>query len=92
MRLSKEAQEAIAAAVQRATAEALEMYDERYVTGEELCNRICMFTPDWLKRYGERLPRTRIYVNDDDGKQRKTSWGYPLHHILRRIREGHTYL
>ena len=82
----------IAEAVQKATSEALEAYNERYVSGDELCNRICMFTPDWLKRYGERLPRTRIYVNDDDGKQRKTSWGYPLHHILRLIREGHTYL
>jgi hypothetical protein len=74
--------------VKQAHAEAAEMYNERYVTGRELCEQIAMFSPNWLENFGWKLPRERIEVTDDEGKTRATRWGYPLHAIQRMIAEG----
>ena len=83
-----ETREAIAAAVREAQMEAAEMYNEKYVTGAELCKQISMFSANWLENYGWKLPRERIEVTDDSGERRVTRWGYPLHHIQRMIAEG----
>jgi hypothetical protein len=88
MKLDKETREAIAAAVRAAQIEASEMYDERYVTGKELCQQIAMFSQNWLENFGWKLPRERIEVVDDSGERRVTRWGYPLHQIQRMIAEG----
>lgn len=88
MKLDKETREAIAAAVRAAQIEAAEMYDEKYVTGKELCQHIAMFSPNWLENFGWKLPRERIEVVDDSGERRVTRWGYPLHQIQRMIAEG----
>ena len=78
----------IVTTVRQAQIEAAEMYNEKYVTGAELCNQIAMFSPNWLENFGWKLPRERIEVTGDDGKTRVTRWGYPLHHIQRMIAEG----
>ena len=83
MKLDKETREAITAAVRAAQIEAVEMYDEKYVTGKELCQQIAMFSPNWLENFGWKLPRERIEVVDDSGERRVTRWGYPLHRIKR---------
>jgi hypothetical protein len=88
MKLDIETRNAIAAAVKEAQIEAAEMYNEKYVTGAQLCEQISMFTPNWLENYGWKLPRERIEVTDDSGNPRSTRWGYPLHHIQRMIAEG----
>ena len=88
MKLDKETREAIAAAVRDAQIETTEMYQERYVTGKELCRQIAMFSTNWLENFGWKLPRERIIVTDEDGETRVTRWGYPLHHIQRMIKEG----
>jgi hypothetical protein len=88
MKLDIETRNAIAAAVKEAQMEAAEMYNEKYVTGAQLCEQISMFTPNWLDNYGWKLTRERIEVTDDSGKPRSTHWGYPLHHIQRMIAEG----
>ena len=88
MKLDIETRNAIAAAVKEAQMEAAEMYNEKYVTGAQLCEQISMFTPNWLENYGWKLPRERIEVTDDSGKPHSTRWGYPLHHIQRMIAEG----
>ena len=88
MKLDKETREAIADAVRHAQMEIAETYNEKYVTGKELCDQIAMFSPNWLETYGWKLPRERIEVTDDSGERRVTRWGYPLHHIQRMIREG----
>lgn len=88
MKLDVETREAIAAAVREAQMEAAEMYNEKYVTGAELCKQISMFSANWLENYGWKLPRERIEVTDDSGERRVTRWGYPLHHIQRMIAEG----
>lgn len=88
MKLDVETRETIAAAVREAQMEAAEMYNEKYVTGAELCKQISMFSANWLENYGWKLPRERIEVTDDSGERRVTRWGYPLHHIQRMIAEG----
>lgn len=88
MKLDKETREEIVAAVREAQIEAAEIYDERYITGKELCKQIAMFSPNWLENFGWKLPRERIIVTDEDGETRVTRWGYPLHQIQRMIAEG----
>ncbi len=65
-----------------------EIYSEKWVSGKELCQQIAMFSPNWLEKYGWKLPRERIEVTDDEGERRVTRWGYPLHHIQMMIAEG----
>ena len=88
IKLDKETRDAIAEAVKVAQMEAAETYNEKYVTGKELCQQIAMFSPNWLENFGWKLPRERIEVTDDSGERRVTRWGYPLHHIQRMIKEG----
>ena len=88
MKLDKETREAIAESVKAAQIEVAEIYDEKYVTGKELCKQISMFSTNWLENFGWKLPRERIEVVDDDGETRVTRWGYPLHQIQRMIAEG----
>ncbi|MGX8694836.1 MAG: hypothetical protein ACSW8D_00485 [Prevotella sp.] len=88
MKLDKETRDAISAAVRAAQIEVAEIYEERYVTGKELCQQIAMFSPNWLENFGWKLPRERIEVTGDDGETRVTRWGYPLHQIQRMIAEG----
>ena len=78
----------VAKAVAKVVTRYYEMYNEKYVTGAELCNQIAMFSPNWLENFGWKLPRERIEVTGYDGKTRVTRWGYPLHHIQRMIAEG----
>lgn len=74
--------------VRRAMEESLEMYDEQWVTGEELCRWFQMFTKDWLKRYGHALPRVQAVVAGVDGAKHKTGWAYPRHKIARMVQNG----
>lgn len=86
--MDKKLKEEIIATVRKAQMEAAEMYNERYVTGAELCKHIAMFSPNWLENFGWKLPRERITVTGEDGTSRSTRWGYPLHAIQRMIAEG----
>lgn len=84
MKIDSETRNALVSVVM----EANEMYNEVYVTSQELCNQISMITPDWLKAYAKKLPREQIGVKGEDGKVRTTRWGYPIHKIKRLIAEG----
>lgn len=88
LKLDKDTRAAIAEAVKQAQMEAMEIYEEKWVTGAVLCKEIAMLSPNWLENFGWKLPRERIEVTDDEGKKRVTRWGYPLHHIQRMIAEG----
>lgn len=60
---------------------------EKWLTAEELCRQFQMFTPRWLKNYGDCLPRKRVTVTGPNGRH-QTRWAYPQHEIARGIREG----
>ena len=76
----------IVAEVRRSMTEILEVANERWLTGDELCQQFQMFSPGWLKAYGERLPRQRAEVIDNGTKVSR--WAYPQHKIARMIQEG----
>lgn len=86
MTLDRETRKAIAQAVASAIVQRQEMEAEKWVTAEELCSHFAMFTKDWLRRYGWKLPRERVEYEGDDGKQHVTRWGYPLHEIQAMLR------
>lgn len=76
----------IVAEVSKSMTEILEVANERWLTGDELCQQFQMFSPGWLKAYGERLPRQRAEVMDNGTKVSR--WAYPQHKIARMIQEG----
>ena len=77
----------IVAEVRKTVAEAMEMYQEQWLTSDQLMQRFGFITKDWPKKYGETLPRERMEVIDVDGELRCSRWGYPLHKIQRMIAE-----
>ena len=66
--------------------EILEVEQEKWISGDELCEQFQMFSKGWLKAYGDRLPRQRAEVMDDGVKVSR--WAYPQHRIARMIQEG----
>ena len=76
----------IVAEVRKSMTEIMETANERWLTGDELCQQFQMFSPGWLKSYGERLPRQRAEVSDNGLKVSR--WAYPQHRIARMIQEG----
>lgn len=68
--------------------ETLEGAEERWVEPEELIKQFQMLNKDFLKKYGERLGRTRAEYKDKNGKLRHTHWAYPVHRINRMIEDG----
>ena len=76
----------IVAEVRKSMTEILESANEKWLTGDELCEQFQMFSPGWLKAYGERLPRQRAEVMD--GCTKVSRWAYPQHKIARMINDG----
>ena len=74
--------------VRRAIEEEREMYDEHWVTADQLIAQFGMFTKSWLKTYGHSLPRKRATVCDERGERHSTSWCYPRNKIQRMIQSG----
>ena len=78
----------IAAEVALAVRETLAQMEERWLTADELCKHFGMISKEWLKEYGDTLPRQRFVVETMDGQKHKTRWGYPLHEINAGILAG----
>ena len=91
MTLDKDTRNAIALAVEKGITRRMEMYEEVWLTGEQLCERFGMISKGWLEKYGSKLPRERMEVMDETGRVVASRWGYPLHRINRWIHEerGH---
>lgn len=86
--IDKLTREAIVKCLKDALAEKNEIYDEVWLTGKQLCQQVGFFSPDWLKKYGHKLPRTTIVVRDVFDVEHRTGWRYPKKRILRMIAEG----
>ena len=87
-RLDRETREAIRDAVRQSMAAAMTQMEEVWLTGPDLCKQFGMFTPKWLKNYGDTLPRRRVIVTGMDGKSHSTRWAYPKHEIAANIAAG----
>lgn len=81
----------IVAEVKRSLAEVNEVYQEVWLTKEQLCEIFPMFTPSWIKTFGEKsaIPRERISVQSEDGSGVRSRYMYPKHKINRLIAEGY---
>ena len=67
---------------------AMETYDERWLTDDQLAEHIGIMTKRWLREHGDMLPRTRVNWTDGKGRQHTSSWMYPLHRIQAMIEDG----
>ena len=86
--IDRQLRKEIAAEVREAVRESLARMEERWLTGDELCKQFGMISKEWLKDYGETLPRERVIVETLDGTKHRSRWAYPLHEINGMIREG----
>ena len=95
VKLDRETRDAIAMAVEmaveKAVARRMEMYEEVWLTGEQLCEKFGMISEGWLEKNGKYLPRERMGVRKETGRVIGSRWGYPWHRINRWIQEdrGH---
>lgn len=78
----------IVAECKRSMAEAMEIYQERWLTGKELSEYISIMTPRWLQDHGELLPRSPVGWEDKNGVYHVSSWLYPLHKIQAMFADG----
>lgn len=78
----------ITSQVSQVVADAMEVYGERWVSGDTLQQHCEIFTRSWLKAYGKCLPRTQAAVQLEDGSVKRTKWIYPLHKIIKMVENG----
>ena len=74
--------------VQRSVNDAMTKNEERWLSGPELCKQFQMFTPRFLKDYGEILPRKRVNITTRDGKKHSTRYAYAQHAVAQNIANG----
>ena len=78
----------IIATVKRSVAEAMEVYQERWITDKEMSQYISVLTQRWLRDHGDMLPRQQPTWKDKNGVEHSTSYLYPLHQIQAMIADG----
>lgn len=63
--------------------------DEVWLDEKPFCQQFQMFSPSFLKRFGDSLPRTQAMVRDADGKLHNSQgFVYPRNQIQRMIRNN----
>lgn len=91
MTLDKETRLAIAQVVEKTVQENMSSYCEVWLSEDELLKQFGMLSPNWVKRYGMLLPRTRFEVtiiNKDGRKTKRTRWAYARNKIQKWIADG----
>ena len=92
IKLDRQTLDAIGVANDKGMTRRMEMYDEVWLTGKQLCERFGMISKGWLEEYGKYIPRERMEVTDaKTGRVIASRYAYPLHRINRWIQEdrGH---
>ena len=79
---------AIRAIIRRCINEVRDENEEVWLSKDELLKQFGMFSDEWLKRYGETIPRTQAIVTEADGESHATRWAYPRNKIQRMIADG----
>lgn len=74
--------------VRRTMEEQMEMYQEVWVYGEDLCQHFSFMKESWLKRYKQSLPHREPKVTDEKGKTHSMGWQYPINKIQRMFANG----
>lgn len=74
--------------VRRTMEEQMEMYQEVWLTADQVCQVFGTFTKSWLDRYGHSLPRKQPRVTDERGETHGNKWLYPRNKIQRMFATG----
>ena len=85
--MDKQTKVEIKAVVRDAIREAMECYQERWLTDAEMSQYVSVMTKRWLRDHGHMLPRTQIEYTDGTGRH-SSSYLYPLHKIQAMIADG----
>ena len=86
--MDKQTKVEIKAVVREAIAEAMEIYEERWLTDVQIGEYIGVMTQRWLRDHGDMLPRSPIEWTDRKGVRHTSSYLYPLHRIQAMIADG----
>ena len=86
--MDKQTKVEIKAVVRDAIREAMECYEERWLTDREMSQYISVLTQRWLRDHGDILPRTPIEWTDKQGARHTTSYLDPLHRIQAMMADG----
>ena len=86
--MDKQTKVEIKVVVRDAIREAMECYEERWLTDREMSQYISVMTQRWLRDHGDMLPRTPIEWTDKHGARHTTSYLYPLHRIQAMMADG----
>ena len=85
--MDKQTKVEIKVVIREAIQEAMEVYEERWLTDVQIGEYIGVMTQRWLRDHGEMLPRTQIEYTDATGRH-SSSWLYPLHRIQAMMANG----
>jgi hypothetical protein len=86
--MDKQTKTEIKVVIREAIQEAMEVYEERWLTDTQMEQYVSVMTQRWLRDHGEMLPRTPIEWTDRQGKRHATSYLYPLHKIQAMMADG----
>ncbi len=79
----------IIATVKKAVVDTNEVYEERWLTDDELCKYVGIFTKRWLRENGYLLPRMQVVWKDKKGVEHVAKqYLYPVHKILAMVADG----
>lgn len=78
--MDKQMKSEIIALVREMMQIALEDAEEKWLSPDDFAKHFAMFTKDWLKHYGEYLPRYKAPCSN--------RWAYPMHATNRLIKSG----
>ena len=78
----------VKAVIRRALEEQLEMYQEVWLTADQMVSYFGTFKKSWLERYGHALPHKQPMVIDEQGREHQTSRLYPRNQIQRMFANG----
>ena len=74
--------------VRRTMEEQMEMYQEVWLTADQLCYTFGTMTKSWLKRYGHALPHKQPKVTDEAGNTHTSGRLYARNKIQRMFASG----
>ena len=86
--MTKEEMLELKSVVRRTMEEQMEMYQEVWLTADELCNTFGTMTKSWLKRYGHALPHKQPRVTDERGEIHTSGRLYQKNKIQRMFASG----
>ena len=83
-----ELESVVSAVVRRTIEEKLEMYEEVWLTADQMPQYFATLKKSWLERYGHSLPHRDPKVTDEKGIEHKSARQWPRNQIQRMFANG----